>query len=448
MLALVLLLVPQDGQVEAGREPHSALRIEVSGALDLHYLERGGEINAAGGALNGVAPPVTRSTNAWSGRVSLRADARLRDSVTGVVEVENRSFDEGLNRPFSSDPETDTLDLKQAYIDVAEFLDPKLGLRIGIQDLAIRNRPHDEPFFLDLGRSEGFFEGFAPSGHIRDTADRDVQEATGITASWALHEVLLVRAAALVYSENGPASSDESVYLLTANAAIPDSLALWVLGVLVSGGDPDLGGVWTLGAGVNGYLFEDRPLEVFAEGYLQRGELTDAVSKRAWAGNAGLRWLAGFADNKAWIEAAVSFRSGNRSVTDGRDEAFQSYENENRFLIVQSAEFGLDLDTNLRAVRAAAGAGPFEIVEGKPLRLQVDVAQFTADQRLRDAAGAVLARGEDDWGLEVDAGLSWSFNASLLFTLKGAWLLGSELFNELTGDDHSALGLFGASLRF
>ena len=44
---------------------------------------------------------------------------------------------------------------------------PSLSLRVGLQDLTYRNRPHDEPFFLDLGEPEGFHEGFAAAGHVR-----------------------------------------------------------------------------------------------------------------------------------------------------------------------------------------------------------------------------------------------------------------------------------------
>ncbi len=431
------------------QERHGAVRLQLSGRIDAHFFYRNGVVNETGGVLDGL-PPEVSSTNAWAGRASLRADVSVKDAVGGVLEVENRSFDEGANRPFASDPETDELDLKQAYVEAGEFLSPALSLRIGVQTLTWQGRPHGEPFFLDLGESEGFFEGFsaAGGGQVRNTVDRDVREAAGLRLLWSPYDILSVQAAALVYGEGGSSSNDEAVYALAASARLADAGAAWLLLVLSSGGDPGLSQVGTLGAGADWYFGENRVLELFAEGYLQRGELTHDVrkiQKEAFAAQAGARVVAG----KLSLEAAGAHRSGNRRLSDSTDEAFQSYENENRFLILQSAEFGLDVDTNVTIARGALGLGPFDLA-GRPLRIQADAGRFRAAAPLRDAAGARLARGEDDWGVEGDLSLTWSFNESLQFRLKAAWLAGSDLLDELTADrkDRTRLLVAGADLRF
>jgi hypothetical protein len=450
MLGLLVALSFQDPPtVVPGQEAGSALRIQLSGRIDAHYFYRNGVANEAGGILNGL-PPEVSSTNAWAGRASLRADVWLKDSVSGVLELENRSFDEGANRPFSSEPETDDLDLKQAYIGVGEFLSPTLSLRIGVQGLSWRNRPHGEPFFLDLGESEGFFEGFsaAGGGQIRNTVDRDVREAAGLRLVWTPFDVLTVQTIALVYGEGGSASDDEALYGLAASARLADAGAAWLLLVLASGGDPGLDQIWTLGAGADWYFGEERELELFVEGYLQRGKLAHEprdLQKEAFAAQAGSRLVLG----KVWLEAAGAFRSGNRRLSDSVDEAFQSYENENRFLILESAEFGLDVDTNVRVARGALGVGPFDLA-GRPLRIQADLGRFEAVAPLRDGAGAALAQGEDDWGIEGDLALTWSYNESLQFRLQAAWLAGSDLLEELSADrkDETRLLVAGADLRF
>ena len=435
--ALLLLFGPQDaGQVTTGNDRHSAVRLQVTGAMDLHYLERHGAVNEAGGALSALAP-TDHSTNAWAGRFSLRLDAQVKDQVTGVLELENRSFDAGMNEPFAANPENDPIRVKQGYVDVPSLLLDRLDLRVGIQDVSFRCRPHDEPFFMDLGEVEGFFEGFSATGnHVRNTVDRDVREAAGIRVRWSPYEVLTVQGLALVYGENGQTSDDESVYVLAASARLAEGGAAWILAALVTGPDvgPNLGEIGTLGAGLDWYFGSERELEVFAEGYLQGGTLVDEpsrVRKRAFAFNLGTRFI-GFLDGKLQLEAATSHRSGDRRPGDGTDQSFQSYENENRFLVVQSAEFGLDVDTNVSLLRASVGAGPFEVA-GRPLRLRVDVGRFEADEDLRNAAGAALTP-DHDWGVETDLQVSWNYNESLHFRLQGGWLAGSGILEDFTAE--------------
>jgi hypothetical protein len=324
---------------------------------------------------------------------------------------------------------------------------------VGIQDVTFRNRPHDEPFFIDLGEVEVFFSGFAPAGgHVRATADRDVQEATGVRLGWRAMEVIGAQAFWMVYDEDGPASADESLQLAVLNGRPMDHLAAWLMAVRVAGPAPERARLWSFGTGVDAYVGGSKTLELFGEAWLQRGELVDGpkdVRKRAFGGVAGARVVGLLADG-LWAEAAVSSRSGNERAGDSTDEAFQSYENENRFLILQSAEFGLDVDTNVRLARAAAGYGPFE-VGGRPLRLQADVGWFEADEPVRDAAGGLLTRGKEDrWGVETDVGASWSYGEALLFWAKGAWLANSSILEDLTSErrDEAWLLVAGADLRF
>jgi len=207
----------------------------------------------------------------------------------------------------------------------------------------------------------------------------------------------------------------------------------------VTGGD-GLDGVGTLGAGIDGYCFDDRSLEVFAEGYAQGGKLVKrpSVRKEAFAVNVGARYL-GFFDRKLWLEAALSHRSGDRRAGDNHDQAFQSYENVNRFLIMDSSEFGLDVDTNVTCARITVGAGPFQ-VDGRPFKVQVDVGRFSAVAPVLSAS-----RG---WGVETDLGATWNYNESLNLMATVAWLGDSDVLDDSTGKNHAWIFVFGANLRF
>jgi hypothetical protein len=455
LLAFSALAVPQEpppeGKVVTGRDRSSAILIQLSGDFDIHYMSRDGALNEAGRTLNGI-PGEQPSTNLWAGRMSLRTDVTVKDSVSGVLEIENRSFDRGINHPFSSSTDLPTILIDQAYIHVPDFMIRGFDLRIGIQDLTLRNRPQDEPFFMDLGESESFWAGFTPAtGHVRNTVDRDLHQATGVKASYAPNDFMGVEAAAFVYGVNGSTSQDESVYLIAANTLLAEHWAAWILGVVVTGGGPHLREVGTVGAGVDGYLGGSRALELFGEAYVQTGTLTDTprtVRKEAYAFNAGARYL-GLVFERLWIEGAISERSGDRSVSGRKDQAFQSYENENRFLILQSAEFGLDVDTNVRVLRGAAGYGPI-VVDGRPLRFQLDVGRFSSMVPLFDGTGARFAGSQRQWGVETDLTASWSYNESLSFNVQAGWLADSELLQALTtrGERHSFLAVAGANLRF
>ncbi|HXX93609.1 MAG TPA: hypothetical protein VEN81_08240, partial [Planctomycetota bacterium] len=201
----------------------------------------------------------------------------------------------------------------------------------------------------------------------------------------------------------------------------------------------------------DGYVGASRALEVFAEAYAQTGTVTDSprtVRKEAYAFNAGARYV-GLGLEPLWIEAACSERSGDRSVSSRTDQAFQSYENENRFLILQSAEFGLDVDTNVQVLRVTLGYGPIP-VEGRPLRLQLDLGRFTAMTALFDETGARVAGSQRQWGVEIDPSASWDYNESLTFNVQLGYLTHSELLGALTtrGATHALLAVLGVNFRF
>jgi hypothetical protein len=450
-LALGLFLAaqsaPQEPVVTGGTDRASAVRIQLSGHLDLHYLYRSPAIEDAGALLNSLAPGVGGSDTQWSGRINLRTDIQLKDLVTGVIELENRSFEQGINKPFGASPPDSAVEIKQGYIEAGDFLTPKLNLRVGVQNVTFRNRPQDEPFFMDLGESESFWAGFHAAGSfVSNTVDRDIGQPVGARVFYSPFDVTTLQAFWMIYQEQGGTSQDEAVYGVVANSLLAEQWSAWILFTVVSGGGDRRGGIGTLGAGLDGYLGDAKDLELFVEGYGQGGTLQHApgaVHKEAYAFNAGARWLA-CCDRKLWFEAALSRRSGDRHAGDDHDQAFQSFENVNRFLILESSEFGLDVDTNISAARLAVGVGPFD-VDGRPLRIQLDVGRFAAVAPIQSApaAGSSL-----QWGVESDLSFIWSYNDSFALSLKGAWLADSDLLKLLGGENHALLFVFGADLRF
>jgi hypothetical protein len=439
---------PPVGQVTAGNDRSSALRIQLSGETEIYFVSRDSSINDAGDTLNAPAAPTTPLTNFWAGRLSVRMDVSLKDQVSAVLEFANRPYDEGSNIPLGTNPPGGLVHFQQAYIDVSDLVLSGLSMRLGLQEVTLRNRPHDEPFFLALGDSEGFFEGLSPSGtFLRNTVDRDIRQATGVRMRYDFNEGMSAQAMALAYPEGDLVGRFEQVYLATLNARPTDNLATWILFAWVTGVNRDEQ-VWTLGWGVDAYVGTSKSLELFAEAYYQGGSLAPDVRKEAYAFNAGFRTVdVGF--EGLWVEGACSLRSGERQPGGRIERTFQSYENENRFLILQSAEFGLDVDVNVFVVRLAVGCSPARL-SGRPLHLQLDVGNFTGDQPILDPTGGHLAGSSRHWGVEVDGTASWNYNESLTFRLQVAGLTHSPVLEALTpGRDRGAILLVaGADLKF
>jgi hypothetical protein len=427
--------------------PKEPVKVELSGRIDLHFVCRDAALDETANSLNLGALFDLKSTHFWAGRATLRADIAA-EGATGVIEIENRSFDDGQNVELGQSSEVDEIALRQAWIEAADFAAAGLVLRAGVQNVTWRNRPHDEPFFLDLGESEGFNEGFFSffGAHVRNTADRDVREPVGVHLRYDPFPFGAAHFIAMVYGEGGSSDADETVYAIALNSMLAETAAAWLMGAYVLGAAPTDSHLWSIGAGASGYLGEGRALELFGEAWLQGGTLLPGLDKRAFALNAGARWV-GVLDRRIWLEGAFSFRSGNKEIGDDTDEAFQSYENENRFIALQSAEFGLDIDTNVRGVRGAVGFGPIEL-DGRPLRVQLDVGHFRAVEPVRNASGAPF--GGLDWGLEADLSVTWDWSAALSFRVKGALLTGSELLEATTwaAVDRASLLVLGADFRF
>src|SRR5262245_762564 len=135
LLALQAPAAPQQTGVTTGSDAGSAARITVTGHVDLHYAYRSERVDLAASGLHTGVPVANGSPNFWAGRIGLRADVEVKDLVSGVIELENRSYERGANQPFGGDPTTSQVDVRQGYIEAGEFLTSGLNLRIGVQNV-------------------------------------------------------------------------------------------------------------------------------------------------------------------------------------------------------------------------------------------------------------------------------------------------------------------------
>jgi hypothetical protein len=213
--------------------------------------------------------------------------------------------------------------------------------------------------------------------------------------------------------EGGDASSDESPVAALLNFPLSERSALFLGALFVSGTGSER--VTTWGGGTDWYFGPERELELFGEGWMQSGSMGGGVSKRAWGGQLGARVVTG-----PWrAEASGSWRSGDEDPADGTDEAFQSYEGEERFRIVESAEFGLDWDVNLTSLRLSLVRRLGDSAEAR-----LDAGRF----RTAEAAAGL----DRDLGVELDAVVTWELSSAARLWVALAALTGSDTLEDST----------------
>lgn len=408
-----------------------ALQVTISGSARLRQVFRDADLEQLRAALNRTLPPPDDDT-LIAGEATVRIDIELPDRARAVVELGNLPFDGGANLPLARDG-LDAV-FRQAYFEVEGILAENLALRAGAFDYAWRIRPHDEPFLLDLGRSEPFFSG-ASGTFVRATADRDLGRPGGALLTWRAGDFVEVEALWMTYVERGPAGDDETLGAALVNFPLSERTAVFAGALHVVGGESER--VTTFGIGADGYFGRDREIELFGEGYAQSGKLSRGVSRRGFGGQAGIR-LHGEA---GWLEFSAAYRSGDDDPSDGKDKTFQSYENQSRFLLVESAEVGLDWDTNVAALRGAllwrAGGG---------VTLRLDAGRFRLPEKALDDTGVPFGLGRD-LGTELDATIRWEPSRAVALWATAAVLMASDALETLGSDQERMAGAFVAGVE-
>lgn len=415
-----------------------AVRVTLGGHLELRYAALDGAVEEARAALNGPAGLPDGTVTTLNASAAVRLDAEF-DRMRVVVELERLPYSDGSTLGLGDDAIAPVID--QAYVEVRGFLSDKLTLRIGQFDFDYRLRPHGEAFFFDAD-AESFWNG-SNGTRVRATADRDQTAAAGVRFQYEPFDILLVEFALVWRNETGGPgrpSDDELAAILYANAITGERTALFVLAALCAG-PGHAAEVWTVGLGGNQYFGPQRQIEMFGEAYFQFGRIGPDVRKSAWGGQIGARLAL---PSGLWGELALSYRSGDRRPTDSRDQSFQSAERIDRFLLVESAEFGFDWDTNVRSVQLYAGYGfsPSVSVRG-------GLGWFAFNEDLVAAIGTV-PNSDDRIGIEADGAVSCAVNAQVTCTLRGGVLFSSDVLEALTVDDSRTAWVVvaGMGLRF
>lgn len=445
--------------------------MKLGGSVTPYVLFRDGGLREAESGLNGGVVPVPRQTSAAlaTGQARLRLDVAYR-KISAVIEIGTDNVDAGRFEGVGPDTTSDApVSIQQAFLRVRDLLVEDVSLYLGIRDLRATGRFWGEPFFLDVTHSESAFDRFVGSGRaLRNFVFRDSLEPVGALLRY--DPMGPVRAEAFAYKiSNGIGGSRP----IGGDRVDEDLLGIYVdgfahpeytKGFLVftdfrGGGDPTRppafnqivrrgSDVFTAGGGVDLFFGEGKPIEVFGEGYGQFGRLTRGVEKRAYAFRAGTRLMTVLEGHSWFVEGIVWEASGDRNPADDHDDTFQSYENEQALAILQSQDYGLDIDTNYRGFRLTGGLLGLAIDKAGALDLSIDFGGARFVHRVRDDAGARFLPHE--LGYEIDLDVRWAYAPELSFFLTVATLFDSSVLSRISTDGTRStwLVVFGGSFRY
>jgi hypothetical protein len=448
----------QERPVTSRQDRGDTVKINVSGRAEADYVQRDAAlmtIDGMGGFDNG--------TNSVEGGISVRFDAELTEKISVVVEIARLRVDEGSGgvMPFfgSGNDVVNDITLRQAQLRVMDFLTPGVSARMGIIDYAFDVRGHGGALFLDPHRAQSITRNIidgqdAAFGGGSMASRYGIENAAELepvgmhlnyaSGAWQMNLVLLP-----VVGEAGPVAGDEALYALDFWYNLDEQVgkgsrfgAILALHNIPGSGSE----MFTVGAGAN-LVFGQ--LAVFAEGYLQRGEVVRDLDAEGHALSIGGRYMVS-AESATWLEASFTLLSGD---DDGDEESgnFVSYESVNDFLIVEDMYFGLDIDTNLTAIKIMGGTA-FGVAGGNNnLELAIGLGFFTMTEEVVDTNGD----DEDALGTEIDVKTRYNLSKQVALLLNFAILTGSDILEQMgggdgndTADDSAWLLSFGFDARY
>lgn len=490
-LASAATLRAQDKPVVTQKES-DAVRVTTSGRVNLDYIYRAREVTAYTDSLSnptGVSNAAnSRSEDTFEGETFLRLDVELSSKVNGTFEVGTKRIDgppavgpSGIQR--WGDAEALQVKVREANIVLGEFVIPQLTIQTGITTWNFTPRGKGGSLAFDPRHSQTIRRNFDSvtdlnasedgDAHFTNGAFNDELDPVGIVFAWGEgpSRIELVLLPGMI--EHGSPSADEALYALDYLFKLDDAGSR--VGVIVgispfrtttSGlapNDNEHAQVYTMGGGGTVMLLE-KALEIYAEGYLQRGKVGELatggnVYAKGYSYQVGFEWHYTVANPMPiWLGVNHFNISGQREASNTTQNAgrFSAYESVADLMIIEDPYFGFDWDSNIMGIKIMGGC-TFSAAAKDDLAVTLVYGHLRTPQ-LVDAD-----KNRYDLGDEIDVKAVWTVNKQFLikFSLGVLWnseLLRTALDTDLAGTtvpgsnpgskDHTWIYTFGFDLTF
>lgn len=407
--------------VKVGGQADSAKEITITGGIDLLTVYRDTGITSI---LN--CTDETPSEAFITPLLTLNFNADLGEKVSGYLRLENQQLqslggtaDPGSYLGGGNNQPT----FKQAYVQVSEFIDQKLTLTIGQQDLKYTLRKGEGAFFMDLAGSEPFCAGMNGLDQWLPTYTTGNGVGLGGLKLGYGNVDKDNYAVDFFYGtifETGIVHNDEEIKGFHVDYKLPGENNY--LQVILASMKFYPASFYTIGAGVD---YQAMPnLETYGEVYMQTGDWTADETQNAMAMRFGGCYKLEH-ELKPYVGLSYWSLSGDKDPTDKKQQNFISYENVQSTMILEDQLSGLDLDTNYTAIKIDAGITTSLDInkdgKGEEVNVTLLIGMFNAVE-----SGDI----DDALGTEIDIKATLKYTPSLSFTLGLGMLSGAKFFED------------------
>lgn len=368
VLALFVIFIATDfvvAQTSLGGDvkPGRALRLTITGDMKLSFVDRSGSFadaalgDTSGGAAAALATGWGDTADGFfiDPIVQLGIDASVSEAVNARIVLET-PFDVGTNGRDGDVP----FSLGEAVVSWEGAFSPDFDLDFGIVDYALDFSGNGNPFLIDLGNSESAFSnGVGDTGTPQSSSAGRVQslQPAGAVGHYDLGENTLD----MFVFDISPVDS-ETLFGVIYGLPLDTGDYQGNMGVTLINANNDSGGsLVTLGGG--GHLEGSDGMKFYGEIYWQFGDYGNDPAGNsinqdgAYGLVAGLHYDIPDADEgeAPWVDFSIWDMSGDDDASDGENSNFVSYEFNNDTIVLEDAYYGLDIDTNYRAIKVKGG---------------------------------------------------------------------------------------------
>jgi hypothetical protein len=355
------------------------------------------------------------------------------------------------------------INFEQLYF---ESVIPQLNntlIRFGIQDIKYILRPNDGSLILDVTEAESFFKLVNEQYpfFIRDTI-----EPAGLLLGYPISDKERLDFFMLTNIERGKFAHDESLFGLTYKYLPKKGKKFSGLILLTTGGSPNPDGtqgrdqaVFTFGVGtcIDNLLFANS--QFYFEGYVQvneagRNNFGESLRARGSATRTGYQQNFPEFYGTPYFDLQFIYISGDNDYADTKEGRFLSYENNDRLLILENNEYGLDWDSNYFGFVLEIGitikwtpfyTRPIE-PEEVPFKREITEAKIPVIIKIAYLKLArnliVLGQKTDDLGVEIDLVAGYQIAEKVYLQLCFAELFNSRICYYLSNEMDNKMRMF------
>lgn len=467
LFAMALSAFAQDGVgLKGSKAKTETTSITIVGEFNWDVVNRDAALTIVRGSMDGDPNGSAEATHHFHARIGVDVD--LSEKVKIKLNLETARFNPGgssgsiANNADVVGNSPPDVDFRECNITFSEVFDPAVTISAGLHTVAWGRffNPSNSASILNniLGPENNQTFNGLPVGLDGARAQLLPAGVIGTFTRESIHINLALLP--VIISDTGSATdNDEGAYALNVAYDIAGLGTGSNANVTIILHDtPETGaGMYSFGGGVNLVDLGVPHLNVSADVMINSGTAYENNGNEFDAKGMGfdVNVLYTFEhDLQPWVKLTFTSLSGDDfAVGDSDIDSFLSYEDIRDLMIIEDPFYGLDIDSNLTAIKISGGAS-FSIGQGKNnLIVKAIIGLCTAQEEF-----GVSPNDEDAYGTEIDITARYMFSKQVNIHAGFAMLTGSDVLDLFGGgstppvaqhaDDSTMLATVGVDAGF